>query len=129
MNTRLLDLFFDGEPTENMLVSKDQTMKCDIYEKDGNYNLEMDIPGFDKQDVKISFNNGYLTVEAFKEQKSEDNDKNYIRRERHTKKYSRSFYLGDIDESKIEAKFENGTLLVIAPKEEKEIKTKYIEIK
>jgi len=116
----LLDDFF---PTK-----EDNEMKCDVYEKDGKYNIEMDIPGFDKKDVKISFDNGYLNVSAAKAEKDNEKGKNYIRRERSYRKYSRSFYVGNIDEKNINAKFNNGTLLVTLPKEQKEIDHKYISI-
>ncbi len=104
-------------------------MKCDIYEKDGEYNLIMDIPGFKKDDVKIECDDGYLTITAEKEETSDDSDKNYIRKERHYGRYQRSFYVGDIDTDSIEAKFEDGSLKVIFPKEETKSTKKEIKIK
>lgn len=108
-------------------------MRCDIYEKDGIYNLEMDIPGFDKKDVQIEIDdNDYLTVTAEKKSESneEDENKNYIRKERSYGKYQRSFYVGGIDKEKIEANFENGILKVSMPKKAEEVSSKQtIEIK
>ena len=107
-------------------------MKCDIYEKDGVFYLEMDIPGFDKNDVDIQINdNDYLTITAEKSSSNEENDeKNYIRKERTYGKYQRSFYVGEIDKNAIEASFENGILKISMPKKEEEkLTSKKIEIK
>jgi len=107
-------------------------MKCDIYEKEGIFYLEMDIPGFDKNDVDIQIDdNDYLTITAEKSSSNEENDeKNYIRKERTYGKYQRSFYVGNIDKNGIEASFENGILKVIMPKKEEEkLSTQKIEIK
>ena len=119
-----LDDFFD-----DFEVSKNGTvMKCDIYEKKGNYNIEIDMPGFDKKDINIECKNGYLTVTAKREVNNEDKDKNYIRKERSYGEYTRSFYLGDVDNELINAKFNNGTLCITVPKEEKHDDKKVIEI-
>lgn len=110
---------------------KEQNMKCDIYEKGGDYHIEMDIPGFDKKDISVETKDGYLTIKAEKtnEVNEEDKDKNYIRRERSYGKYERSFYLGDLDESKVDAEFQNGMLKIIVPKKEEVDNRKVIEIK
>lgn len=119
------DDFFDDffEP-----ALKDQ-MKCDVYEKDGNTHLEMDVPGYDKKDIKIECDNGYLTVTATKSTETNDEDKNYIRRERRTGSFSRSFYVGDVEADDIEAAFDNGTLTIIVPKIEEKQTRKQISIK
>ena len=108
-------------------------MKCDIYEKDGIYTMEMDIPGFNKEDVKIEVDdNDYLTITAEKtsESDSSDDGKNYVRKERCYGKYQRSFYVGDIDKENIDASFENGILKVTMPKKEEEKSSKKtIEVK
>ena len=132
---RLMPNYLDNVFDEFFTPTKDDfsKMKCDIYEKDGIYTMEMDIPGFDKKDVNIEIDdNDYLTVTAFKkyEDNKEDKDKNYVRKERSYGKYQRSFYIGDIDKEKIEASFENGILKVVMPKKEKEESSKKtIEIK
>ena len=109
------------------------TMKCDIYEKDGAYHLEMDVPGFDKKDVQIEVDdNDYLTITAEKntEDSEEDADKNYIRKERNYGKYQRAFYVGGIGKDNIQANFENGILKISMPKKEEEKSSKKtIEIK
>lgn len=119
------DDFFDDffEPT-----LKDQ-MKCDIYEKDGDYNIILDVPGYDKDDIKIECDNGYLTISAVKSEEEKDESKNYIRRERRYGSFSRSFYVGDIDTDSIDAEFKKGTLKIVVPKLEEKPTKKQIEIK
>ena len=122
-----LDDIFD-----NFLTDKSYSnMKCDIYEKGGDYHIEMDIPGFDKNDISIETKDGYLIVTAEKnnENDEEDKEKKYICHERTYGKYQRSFYIGDIDTDKIEAEFTNGILKVTVPKKEKTVNKKLIEIK
>ena len=110
---------------------KDQYMKCDIYVKDGNYHIEMDVPGFKKEDISIEASDGYLTIKAEKnsENNEEDEEKNYIRRERSYGAYERSFYLGDLDQDKVEAEFKEGILKISVPKKEEVNNKKMIEIK
>lgn len=119
-----LDDMFD-----NFLDSETSKMKCDIYEEKGVYYLELDIPGFNKEDINIEYNKGTLTISAEKKNEHEEKkDKNYIRRERFYGKLSRSFYLGDIDEEGIKAEFNQGTLKVTAPKKDENISKKIINI-
>ena len=114
------DMFDDFmEPTNN-------GMKCDIYEKDGKYH--MDIPGFDKKDINIESDKGYLTIKAERKVENEDKSKKYIRRERSYGKYTREFYLGDIDSEHIHAEFNNGVLTVVVPTQSKIETKKTIEI-
>ena len=82
---------------------KSNDMKCDVYEKDGNYNIEMDIPSYEKKDIKIECNDGVLIISAEKssEVNEEDKDKKYIRRERVYGKVSRTFSFTDINEDAI----------------------------
>lgn len=110
---------------------REQAMKCDIYERDGDYHIEMDIPGFNKEDISVEANDGYLTIKAQKksENNEESKDKKYIRRERVYGKYERSFYLGDLDQDKIDAEFKNGMLKIVVPKKEEVNTKKFIEIK
>ena len=118
---------------EDMLDEVDfsKGMKCDIYEKDGNYHIEMDVPGFDKSEIKIEAKNNYLTITAEKnnEVNEDDEKKNYIHRERYYGKYQRSFYLEDLDQEKVSAEFKNGILKIKVPKKEENEDKKYIEIK
>lgn len=110
-----------------------EIMKTDIKEKDGNYILDIDLPGYDKDDIRIEFNDGYLTVTATvnKELNDENKNENYIHKERFFGKCSRSYYAGDnISEEDINASFKNGILTLTFPKKvvKDESVKKYIEI-
>ena len=120
------DFFDDFAPMPKM---KGMDMKCDIYEKGGNVHIELDVPGFDKKDIKLDVEDGILTIEATKENEKEDEDKNYFRRERVFGTYKRQFSVGNINEKDINAKFENGVLKISFPKEEKKETKKFIDIK
>ena len=115
------DMFNDLTPSNNM--------KCDVYEKDGAYNIEVDVPGFKKEDISIEVKNGYLTITASKESSSDDEGKNYIYHERKYGKYERSFYLGELKTDDISASFEDGTLKIVVPKVDEDRNKKTIEIR
>lgn len=124
-----LDDIFEDMPRMPK-VHELNVMKCDVYEENGNYNIEMDIPGYEKKDISIVCEDGILTITAEKnnEIKEENNDKKYIRRERVYGKITRSFNFADIDEENIKADFNNGTLKVVIPKETKQETKRVIEI-
>lgn len=120
------DIFEDlGKPPRPM----DRSMKCDVYEKDGNYNIELDIPGYEKKDIKIECEDGILSITAEKSNEfNQDDDKKYIRRERVYGKVTRTFSFADIDEDAIQAEFSNGILKITIPKAQKVESKKIIEI-
>ena len=123
-----LDDFFDDFALPKM--PKMELMKTDVYEKDGYIHIEMDVPGFDKNDIKIDVDDGVLTIEAEKEESKEDKEgKNYYRRERSYGSFKRQFNVGGVKENEINAKFHNGVLKISFPKEEKKETKKFIEIK
>ena len=97
-------------------------MKTDIKELDNGYELEIDLPGFKKDEIKAELNNGYLTVSAAKgldEDKEDKKTGKYIRRERYAGACQRSYYVGeDITEEDIKASFEHGILTLFVPKKE-----------
>lgn len=96
-------------------VSKN-IMRTDVCEDEKEYALAIDIPGYDKKDIKIDFNKGYLTVSCKKEKKEFDK-KNVVFEERYCGEIERTYYLGDdINEEEIKANFNNGVLNVIVPK-------------
>ena len=91
-------------------------MNCDIYDKDGKYHIEMDIPGFKKDEIKIECHKGTITISAKKVfNKEEHEGKKFIRHERRYNNVERSFYLGDIDEENINASFNDGILNITVP--------------
>lgn len=123
------DFFNDFSRMPNM--PKMDFMKCDVYEKEGDIHIEMDIPGFNKEDISIDVEEGVLTIEASSSEVSEEEDKekNYIRKERVSGSFKRQFTVGNIEEDKIKAKFDKGVLTISFPKEEKKESKKFIEIK
>ena len=129
MNNLIPSIFDDVFDNFYISTPRRNDMKCDIYEQDNKYHIEMDIPGFDKKDIKIETDNGYLTITASKSEEKNDENKNYLRRERSYGEYQRSFSLNDIDVDNIDAKFEKGMLFITLPKKEIIDNKKVIEIK
>ena len=128
----VFDDFFDFPATARPQPAP--IMKTDVKETENGYELEVDLPGIKKEDVKVKLDDGYLTISASTSQNNDEKDKkgNYIRRERFSGSYSRSFYVGEtVTENDIKAKFDNGVLTLGIPKPEaipKQEKTKYIAI-
>ncbi len=108
-------------------------MKTDIKEKKDKYIIDIDLPGYEKEGIKIEIQDGYLTVHASINKEENDEEKGkYVRKERYAGECSRNFYVGDnIKEEDVKAKFKNGTLTLEIPKKEerKELpEKKYIPI-
>ena len=119
------DNFFDDfEPPKKF----DKLMKCDIYEEGNNYVIEMDVPGFQKEDINMELEDGYLKIAVEKKEDENSNDnKKYVRRERHSyAKCERRFYVGNINEEEIKAKFNDGILKISVPREEEKKENKKI---
>jgi HSP20 family molecular chaperone IbpA len=122
----LFDDFFDGftRPTHSVARYSSPTtsvMKTDIKETESGFELDIDLPGYTKEDVKAQLKEGYLTISAETSQDNDEKDDSgkFIRRERFYGTCSRSFYVGeDVTEEDIKAKFENGILKVSVPKKE-----------
>ena len=131
---RKYDFFDDFFKDPFFESSESSVMKTDIKEKDNSYELEVDIPGYKKEDIKMHMEDGYLIINAKTNNEKDEKDKNgkYIRKERFFGECSRSFYLGnDVKEEDIKANFKNGTLNIEVPKKtqkEKEKEKKYIDI-
>ena len=94
------------------------TMATDIFETKDGYEIEMDLPGFPKESIKAELKGGYLTILAsYTGQDREDREGSYIKKERYSGHYKRSFYVGDkVSEQDIKARFANGVLYVYVPK-------------
>ena len=128
----LFDDFFRGDDFPHR--KEHNLMKTDIKETKKDYIVEMDLPGYSKDNIDISLDNGYLEISA-KVEKEENSDENlkYVHKERFYGECSRKFYLGeDIKEEDITAEFDNGILKVVIPKLNEQDKTKdvrRIEIK
>ena len=96
-------------------------MKTDVKETDTGYEVDIDLPGFKKDEINAQLDNGYLTISAAKGLDKDEKDKKgkYIRKERYAGAMSRSFYVGEgITQEDIKAKYEDGTLRLSVPKKE-----------
>ena len=127
------DLFDEMFSDPFFTETENKVMKTDIKEKKDKYLIDIDLPGYDKEGIKIEIQDGYLTVHAKVNKEEDDKEKGkFVRKERYTGECSRSFYVGDaVKEEDIKAKFKNGTLTIEVPKKEehKELEEKkYIPI-
>lgn len=104
-------------------------LRTNIKETDDAYELDVEMPGYSKEQIKVSLDQGYLTVSALKEQKEEDKSKHYLRKEI-TESCQRSFYVGtQITDEQVKAKYENGILSLTVPKAQpKQVQGKFISI-
>lgn len=125
-NSNLLnnDLFFS-----NFFDKEIKALTSDIIETNDSYELVIDVPGFNKKDIKITLENKQLSITAKKELDKEENKK-FLRKERFVGTYTRSFYVGDVKQEDIKASIEDGILTIVLPKEsyKKVEENKYIEI-
>lgn len=122
----LFDRFFDDSlekeffGTHNPLYGKHakNLMKTDVKDVNDHYEVAVDLPGFQKDEVNVELENGYLTISADKglDKDQKDDEGHYIRQERYSGSCSRSFYVGDIQPEDIHAKYEDGILKLTLPK-------------
>ena len=118
------DPFFEGWRNMDRAAACDPNMSAgmmstDVRETDKGYMVDIDMPGFKKDDISLDLQNGYLTVSAHRNSSHEDKDDNgrWLRRERYAGSCSRSFYVGeDVKESEIHASYRNGSLCIQVPK-------------
>ena len=96
-------------------------MKTDVRETENTYEVDIDLPGFKKDEIDVDLKDGYLTISASKglDKDQKDKEGKYIRQERYAGAMSRSFYVGDIQPEQISAKYEDGILKISLPKQEK----------
>lgn len=92
-------------------------MRTDVNENDKEYILDIEVPGYDKNNISVNYEDGYITVSARKEEKSDEEKNGYIRQER-SSSCSRSYYVGEVEEESIKAKYENGVLALYIPKQQ-----------
>ncbi|MDY3931739.1 MAG: Hsp20/alpha crystallin family protein, partial [Erysipelotrichaceae bacterium] len=116
------------------MFNQEPVLKTDVVEKDGKYIMKTDLPGFAKNDVKVTLENGTLSIHAARHENKDEKDKKgkVLRRERRYGSYSRSFYVGNqVKDSDVKANYNNGVLTIELPAKEdkKEIpEKKYIAI-
>ncbi len=126
----LLDDFFGDFFTKPISRNGNGCMRTDIQEIDNGFTLDIDVPGFSKEDIKISLDNGYLTVEAVHTDNKEGSTGHFLRRERFLGSAARSYYVGeDIAQEDIKASYDKGILKLFVPKQGTNVKSKqYISI-
>ena len=134
-NRGFMNDFFDDDFLMDFRGNKiNNLMKSDIKEMENSYLLEVELPGFDKNEIKAEVKNGYLVIEAKHDENKDEKDEEgkYIRKERYSGYCTRSFYVGEgLTEKDIKGKFENGILCLEVPKKEPEKaveEKKYIQI-
>ncbi|SFC59869.1 HSP20 family protein [Alkalibacterium subtropicum] len=110
--------FFDD--TFDQVLGETGSFKTDIIEDDKEYTVEAELPGMDKENIELDYHDNILSISGKQESetKEEDKERNYIRRERSTRSFSRQFLIRDVDEDNISARFNNGILEVKLPKKE-----------
>ena len=122
----LFDTFFDdfARPAKNVVrynTPSTNVMRTDVKESDTGYEIDIDLPGYKKEDVNAELKDGYLTISAKTNTKNDQKEENgkYIRRERYYGSCSRSFFVGEnLEQSDIKAKFEDGILKIAVPKKD-----------
>ena len=125
----LWDEFFWDRPFRKEMNNLQNVMRTDIEETESGYEFKIEVPGFERSDLNIGFENGYLTIAANKTNNNAQGGRGkFLRRERVASACSRSFYVGEIDESQINAALNHGVLTITVPKENKPTR-RHIEIK
>ena len=130
-NENLFDNFFDDDFMPSVFGGKNDplygkhaknVMKTDVRETDNSYELDIDLPGFKKEDISLKLDSGYLTISASKgleKDEKEKKDGKYIRRERYAGACERSFYVGeDVTQEDIKGEYKHGILKLFVPKKE-----------
>ena len=118
----IFDQFFDNFFNDDLYAPQNKVEKrwtgfsVDVLDEGDRYIIEADLPGFEKQNVTIEYNEKHLTIEAKREDVNEDLNEHYIRRERYVGSVKRSFYVDSIDPEQIKASFNNGVLKVTLDK-------------
>lgn len=113
--------FFDdfmGESLLSNFYGSPRQMKVDIKENDKEFIVEAELPGVNKEDIMISLENGYLTIELKQNEQVNEEKDNFIRKERRQFSMKRSFYVENVDNERIDAKYDNGILSISLPKKE-----------
>ena len=125
----MLPSIFDDVFGDVFEKANTDVMKTDVKEVGDNYLLDIAVPGYDKENIKLELERGYLTVTAAQDNNREESNEKYIRRERYYGKCSRTFYVGDnVTDEDIKANYKNGILTITVPKVSKIDNKKVIEI-
>lgn len=110
----IFDTFFNDDLTDGF--SMENSIKADVRETDEAYLVEAELPGINKEDVRLDYENNYLIISALRNDTFEDKGDNYLKQERYYGEISRSFYFDNVEKEQIQARFQNGVLDIILPK-------------
>ena len=110
----IFDTFFNDDLTDGF--SMENSIKADVRETDEAYLVEAELPGVNKEDVRLDYENNYLIISALRNDIFEDKGANYLKQERYYGEISRSFYFDNVEKEQIQARFQNGVLDIILPK-------------
>ena len=123
----MLDDFFSDSWSPSRSLERD-TFKINVQQNDTEYLIEAELPGISKEEIKLDLNDGRLNISIQREEKINEEKKNYIHRESRFSSMSRSIYLEDADSNGIKAKLDNGVLNITVPRQERSVKAEQIEI-
>jgi HSP20 family protein len=123
----MLDDFFSDNWSPRRSLERD-TFKINVQQNDTEYLIEAELPGVNKDEIDVELNDGRLNITVKREEKINEEKKNYIHRESRFASMSRSIYLADADAKGIKAKMDNGVLNITVPRQEKSVKGERIEI-
>lgn len=119
----LFDDFFNDSLI--MPTASNTIFRVDVKETENEYLVEADLPGVKKEAIDINYENNYLTIKAKREDNIEEKNDNFVRRERHYGELRRSFFIDNVEETKIDAAFQDGVLKITLPKIEKGKKNRH----
>ena len=125
--SNIFDDFFSDMWSPSVSHSS-ETFKMDIQDNDSSYLVEADLPGVNKDEINLQLEENVLTIQVSREESDEQEQNNYVRRERKISSMNRSIRLADVKSDEIDAKLENGVLIITVPKVSKSEKVKQIEI-
>lgn len=108
----LFDDFFNN----SFIAGFNTSMRSDIKEREHEYLLEVEMPGYTKENIEVECHDGHLTISAANSQENDEQKSNYIRQERQYGRITRSYRIDGIDEDKITAAYQNGVLILTLPK-------------
>lgn len=123
----VLDDFFSDMWSPKLDYSTD-TFKMDVQDMEESFVIEAEMPGIQKDEINLEMEENTLRIEVKREELKEENEKNYVHKERKFTSMSRKIYLRDVKEDEIDAKLENGVLTITVPKVERAEKVKQIDI-
>ena len=124
----LLNDFMNFDKLEKQTLNFKFGFASDIKENETSYIVEAELPGFEKEDIAVEFEDGILTVSAERKSTDEDKKDGYIRRERFVGKYSRTYSFEGVDGEQIKAKYDKGILVITVPKVQKSVVKKGISV-